>query len=204
MGHRLAARQIVCPKVTNTVGEREIVVQPTRSRARTVARAKSSYPARPGGRSVRTKRGPMTDTYVGVDVSKAWLDVAARPSGEVWRVSNDETGFAQLVEKLRTLRPKLVVMEATGGYQAPATAALAVAGFVVAVVNPRQVRDFGRASGQLAKTDVLDAVVIARFAEVMKPEPRPLPDSDTEALRSVVVRRRQLVEMITAENNRLA
>jgi transposase len=145
----------------------------------------------------------MTDTYVGVDVSKAWLDVAARPSGEVWRVSNDEAGFAQLADKLGTLQPKLVVMEATGGYQAPATAALTVAGFTVAVVNPRQVRDFGRAAGQLAKTDVLDAEVIARFAETMKPEPRALPDSDTEALRAVVSRRRQLVEMITAEKNRL-
>ncbi len=145
----------------------------------------------------------MPDSYVGVDVSKAWLDVAARPSGEVWRVSNDETGFAQLVDRLRALRPKLVVMEATGGYQAPAAAALTVAGLVVAVVNPRQVRDFGRASGQLAKTDVLDAEVIARFAETMRPEPRSLPDSDTEALRAVVNRRRQLVEMITAENNRL-
>jgi len=145
----------------------------------------------------------MSDAYVGVDVSKAWLDVAVRPSGDVWKVSNDEAGFALLVEKLRPLGPKLIVMEATGGYQAPAAAALTVAGLVVAVVNPRQVRDFGRASGQLAKTDTLDAKVIARFAEVMKPEPRPLPDGDTEALRAVVTRRRQLVEMITAETNRL-
>jgi transposase len=204
MGHRLAARQIDPALVRNTEGEHEIAVQPTRSRARTVARAQSSYPARLGGRSVSSKRGPMTDAYVGVDVSKAWLDVAVRPSGEIWKVANDESGFAVLVEKLRAVGPKLVVMEATGGYQAPAAAALSVAGFVVAVVNPRQVRDFGRASGQLAKTDVLDAEVIARFAEVMKPDARPLPDVETEALRAVVARRRQLVEMIVAETNRLA
>jgi transposase len=146
----------------------------------------------------------MTDAYVGVDVSKAWLDVAVRPSGEVWKVANHESGFAELVEKLKVVGPKIVVMEATGGYQAPAAAALSVAGFVVAVVNPRQVRDFGRASGQLAKTDALDAEVIARFGEVMKPEPRPLPDAETEALRALVARRRQVVEMITAETNRLA
>lgn len=200
----MAARQIVPDPVVNTVGEPEIAVQPTRSRARTVARAQSSYPARPGVRSVRSKRGPMADAYVGVDVSKAWLDIAVRPSGEIWRVSNDEAGFAQLMEKLKQVGPKIVVMEATGGYQAPLTAALSVGGFVVAVVNPRQIRDFGRASGQLAKTDVLDAEVIARFAEAMRPEPRPLPDAETEALRALVARRRQLVEMITAETNRLA
>jgi transposase len=99
---------------------------------------------------------------------------------------------------------KLVVMEATGGYQAPATAALTVAGLVVAVVNPRQVRDFGRASGKLAKTDALDSEIIALFAETMKPEPRPFPDAETEALKALVVRRRQLVDMLTAERNRLA
>lgn len=146
----------------------------------------------------------MADAYVGIDVSKAWLDVAVRPSGEMWKVANDESGFAELVEKLKAVGPTVVVMEATGGYQAPAAAALSVAGFVVAVVNPRQVRDFGRASGRLAKTDALDAEVIAHFAEVMKPVPRALPDSETEALRSVVTRRRQLVEMIVAETNRLS
>jgi transposase len=145
----------------------------------------------------------MTDVYVGIDVSKARLDVAIRPSGEVWKCTNDEAGFARLVEKLKPLAPRLVVMEATGGYQAPAAAALTVAGIAVAVVNPRQVRDFGRASGQLAKTDALDAEVIALFAETLKPQPRPLPDRDAEVLQALVVRRRQLVDMITAESNRL-
>lgn len=204
MRHRLAARQIVPPSVVNTAGEQEIAVRPVRSRARTVARARSSYPARPGnGNASRTRRGHMSDVFVGVDVSKAWLDVAVRPSGEQWRVGNDEAGFAELVGKLRPLQPKLVVMEATGGYQAPAAAALTVAGLVVAVVNPRQVRDFGRASGKLAKTDALDSEIIALFAETMKPEPRPLPSGDLEELKAMVVRRRQLVEMITAEKNRL-
>lgn len=145
----------------------------------------------------------MTDVFVGIDVSKAQLDVAVRPSGELWAVTNDEAGFALLVSRLKPLEPKLVIVEATGGYQAPLVAALTVAGIVVAVVNPRQVRDFGRASGQLAKTDVLDAEVIARFGEAMRPEPRPLPDEETQALQAVVHRRRQLVDMITAEKNRL-
>ncbi len=145
----------------------------------------------------------MADVFVGIDVSKARLDVAVRPSGEIWAVTNDEAGFATLVGKLQAVGPKLVIVEATGGYQAPLVAALTVASIPVAVVNPRQVRDFARATGQLAKTDVLDAEVIARFGEALKPEPRPMPDAETQALQAVVTRRRQLVEMITAESNRL-
>jgi transposase len=146
----------------------------------------------------------MGDGYVGIDVSKSRLDVAVRPGGEVQSFVNDEPGFAALVAWLKPLGPKLVVLEATGGYQAPVVAALSVARIPVAVVNPRQIRDFARAKGQLAKTDVLDAEVIALFAETLKPEPRPLPDEETLALQGVVARRRQLVEMITAESNRLA
>lgn len=145
----------------------------------------------------------MGDVYVGIDVSKARLDVAVRPSGEIWSFSNDEAGFGPLVERLKPQSPRLVVLEATGGYQAPLAAALTVAGITVAVVNPRQIRDFARATGQLAKTDVLDAEVIAQFAAAIRPEPRPLPDSETQDLQGVVSRRRQLVEMITAETNRL-
>jgi transposase len=145
----------------------------------------------------------MGDVFVGIDVSKARLDVAVRPSGEVWQLSNDEAGFAALVGKLKPLEPKLVVMEATGGYQAPLAAALTVAGIAVAVVNPRQVRDFGRATGQLAKTDALDAEIIARFGEALKPEPRRMPDAETQELQSLVMRRRQLVDMIVVETNRL-
>jgi transposase len=146
----------------------------------------------------------MGDVFVGIDVSKSRLDVAVRPSGEVWQLSNDEEGFATLVGKLKPLEPQLVVMEATGGYQAPLAAALTVAGVAVAVVNPRQVRDFGRATGQLAKTDALDAEIIARFGEALKPEPRRMPDDETQALQALVMRRRQLVDMIVAETNRLA
>ena len=146
----------------------------------------------------------MSGLFVGIDVSKARLDIAVRPSGEVWSVSNDEAGFGELVPRLQALKPTLIVLEATGGYQAPAVAALSIVGLSVAVVNPRQVRDFGRATGQLAKTDVLDAEVIARFAEALRPEPRALPDDETVALNALVVRRRQLVDMITAEGNRLA
>ena len=203
MAMRLAARQIVPASVEDTARKLEIAVQPTHSRARTVARAKSSHLTRTGRRSGRQERNRMGEVFVGIDVSKARLDVAVSPSGEVWSCANDEEGFAALLERLRPLRPKLVVLEATGGYQAPLAAALTVGGIVVAVVNPRQVRDFGRATGQLAKTDVLDAQVIARFAEAVRPEPRPLPDDETNALRGVVARRRQLVEMITAEMNRL-
>lgn len=145
----------------------------------------------------------MGDVFVGVDVSKARLDVAVRPGGDVWQFGNDEAGFAALVGKLKPLEPKLVVMEATGGYQAPLVAALTVAGIAVAVVNPRQVRDFGRATGQLAKTDALDADIIARFGEVLTPEPRRMPDDETQALQALVTRRRQLVDMIVAETNRL-
>jgi transposase len=146
----------------------------------------------------------MVSVFVGIDVSKSRLDVAVRPSGEVWQFTNDEAGFAPLVEKLKQLEPKLVVMEATGGYQAPLVAALTVAGIAVAVVNPRQVRHFGRATGELAKTDAIDAEIIARFGEVLKPEPRLLPDEETQALQALVMRRRQLVDMIVAETNRLA
>ena len=186
------------------MGEQEIAVQPLHSRARTVARAKSSYPARKGARGDRPGRLKMSGLFVGIDVSKARLDIAVRPSGEVWSVSNDEAGFGELVPRLQALKPTLIVLEATGGYQAPAVAALSIVGLSVAVVNPRQVRDFGRATGQLAKTDVLDAEVIARFAEALRPEPRALPDDETVALNALVVRRRQLVDMITAEGNRLA
>jgi transposase len=146
----------------------------------------------------------MSDVYVGIDVSKARLDVAVRPSGEVRSYDNDEPGFAELAAWLVPQSPRLVVVEATGGYQAPLVGALTVAGVAVAMVNPRQVRDFARASGLLAKTDRLDAEVIALFGEAMKPEPRPLPDQETTALAALVSRRKQLVEMITAEKNRLA
>jgi transposase len=142
--------------------------------------------------------------FVGIDVAKAYLDVAARPSGVHERLPNDEEGVAHLVDRLRATRPTLVVLEATGGLEVPLTAALATAGLAVAVVNPRQVRDFAKAVGQLAKTDALDAHLLARFAEVVRPEPRPLPDPEARALSALLTRRRQVIAMLVAEQQRLA
>ncbi len=141
--------------------------------------------------------------YVGIDVSKQHLDVAMRPSGEKLRVANDEAGIDELVAKLVTARPELIVLEATGPYHATAAGQLALAKLPAVVVNPRQVREFAKASGRLAKTDALDADVLAHFGEAMRPEPRPLPDEQTAELDAMLTRRRQLVGMIAAESNRL-
>jgi transposase len=144
------------------------------------------------------------ERFVGIDVSKARLDVHVRPGGEAFSVDNDAAGISGLVERLTTDEACLVVLEATGGLQERAAAALAAAGLYVAVVNPRQVRDFGRATGRLAKTDRLDAALIAAFAEAVKPEPRPLADVERQGLIDRVGRRRQLVEMRAAEKIRRA
>jgi len=141
--------------------------------------------------------------FVGIDVAKANLDVAVRPSGQHWRVTNTEAGIADLVQRLAGLAPVSIVLEATGGLEWPLAAALAAAGLPVVVVNPRQVRDFARATGKLAKTDRLDAAVLAHFADAVRPAPRPLPDETSRSLAALVARRRQLVEMLTAEKNRL-
>ena len=141
--------------------------------------------------------------FVGIDVSKHRLDVHVRPSGEAWSVDNDAKGHVRLAEKLAAISPDLVVLEATGGYQAAVAAELAAAKLAVAVVNPRQVRDFAKAIGKLAKTDEIDATVLAHFAEAVRPVPRPIPDELTVELQALVVRRRQLIDMRTAETNRL-
>lgn len=141
--------------------------------------------------------------FVGIDVSKDLLDVAVRPVEEAWSVAYEEDGLLQVVTRLQALSVQLVVVEATGGYEARVVAALATAGLPVALVNPRRVRDFARASGRLAKTDSLDARVLAEFAETMRPPTRPLPDVDTQHLAALMNRRRQLIEMHTAESNRL-
>jgi transposase len=126
-----------------------------------------------------------------------------RPSGERWAVLNDANGVTTLVDRLQALQPTLIVLEATGGLERAATAALATAGLPV-VVNPRQARDFARATGQLAKTDALDARALAHFADVIRPTPRPLPDAQTQELRALLGRRQQWIGMRTAEQNRLA
>jgi transposase len=141
--------------------------------------------------------------FVGIDVSKAQLDVALRPTADRWHVRNDEPGIASLVERLRTVQPTLVVLEATGGLEVPVTGALAEAGVPIVVVNPRHARDFAKATGRLAKTDPLDAQGRAHFAEAVRPAPRPLPDAQAQALSALLTRRRQLVQMLTAERRRL-
>ena len=140
--------------------------------------------------------------YVGIDVSKDQLDIAVRPDGDTWSMPNDASGITEVVQRLAQLHPKLVVLEATGGLQLPVAAALASAGLPLSMVNPRQVRDFARATGRLAKTDRLDAQVLAHFAEAVRPTPYPLPDAETQELTALLTRRHQVVEMLTAEKNR--
>ena len=146
----------------------------------------------------------MTQTSSqGIDVSKATLDVAVQPSGAQWSVANRAAPIEALVEQLTAVGPARIVVEASGSYETPLVAALASAQLPVVVVNPRQVRDFARATGQLAKTDRIDAQVLARFGEAIRPELRPLPDATTRAVRALVSRRRQLQDMLTAEQHRL-
>lgn len=140
--------------------------------------------------------------YVGIDVSKDELEVGVTPSQETWTVSNDHAGLSALTERLASLEPGLIVMEATGGFEALAAAELAARNLPVVVMNPRQVRDFAKSTGVLAKTDSLDALVLARFGQTVRPEARPLKDEQTQELEALVARRRQLVDMLTAEKNR--
>lgn len=144
-----------------------------------------------------------TPLYVGLDVAKATLVLATEPSRPVSAHPHTEAGITALVTQLQVWRPTLVVLEATGGYETDVATALALAGVPLALVNPRQVRDFAKALGRLAKTDALDAQVLAQFAARVQPDPRPLPDAAHQALAALVTRRRQLVEMLTAERNRL-
>jgi transposase len=141
--------------------------------------------------------------FVGIDVAKAELVVAIHPTQERWTVANDERGVRTLVERLRTGPPTLIVLEATGGYELLAVAALVAATLPVVVANPRQVRDFARSTGQLAKTDRLDADILAAFADRVRPAVRPLPDAEAQELDALLTRRRQLLEMLGAERNRL-
>jgi transposase len=145
---------------------------------------------------------PRPTRFVGIDIAKEHLDLACRPEHTRWRVAKDSAGIAQCLAYLRPLKPALIVLEATGGWQDALVAALAVAKLPFAVVNPRQLRDFAKATGQLAKTDALDAGVIAHVADAVRPTPRPLPDALTQQLDALVQRRRQRLEMWVAERHR--
>jgi transposase len=142
-------------------------------------------------------------SFAGVDVSKAHLDVALSGSDQVTRVANSEQGRSELVELLEKSSPSLVVMEATGGFEVPAAMALVAAQIPVVIANPRQVRDFAKSTGQLAKTDEIDARMLALFAERVRPQVRPLPEDAARALDAIVARRRQIIGMLSAEKNRL-
>lgn len=143
------------------------------------------------------------EVFVGIDVSQEFLDVGIRPSGERFRVGYDNAGLDELVRRLQALHPTRIVLEATGKLEAPLVASLQMAGLTPVVVNPRQVRDFAKATGELAKTDGIDAGVLAHFAEAIRPEVRPLPDEQAQALAELVNRRRQVQDMRVAEQNRL-
>ena len=142
-------------------------------------------------------------SWIGIDVAKAELVVSCRPALERWTVPNTSAGVDALVARLTPLAPQVIVLEATGGYERAAVAGLAAAGLPVVVVNPRQVREFAKATGQRAKTDGIDADMLALFGERVQPEVRPLSDDATTDLAAVVLRRRQLTEMLVAEKNRL-
>lgn len=146
----------------------------------------------------------MNEVYIGIDVSKERLDVAAIPSNKKLQFVNDEAGMNKLLSKLVELSPNLIVLEPTGGLEIPLAAAIAAEDLAVVVVNARQIRDYARAMGKLAKTDNLDALVMAEFAQAVRPEVRPLRSEDNLEIKALVSRRRQLMEMLTAEKNRLA
>jgi transposase len=141
--------------------------------------------------------------FIGIDVSKDTLDVAVRPTGEKMVFANTEEGLVMMTDFSKPFSPRLVVLEATGGWERSAVGALAAKGLPVVVVNPRQVRDFAKAKGILAKTDKIDAQVIAQFAESIRPEVRPLKTEEAQKLEALLSRRRQIVQMLTAEKNRL-
>ena len=180
------------------------VAAPLPNRARTVAWANGARILQ--GRANNSQEVLMEQEaiYVGIDVAKAQLDVAIRPTDDRWEVSHDDAGVRQLVSRLKAIEPAMVLLEASGGLELPLVAALAAHSVPVVVVNPRQVRDFARATGKLAKTDALDAAVLAHFAEAVRPPVRPLRDTETQALNCLAARRHQVMTMLVSEKNRLS
>jgi len=145
----------------------------------------------------------QTEQFIGIDISKSHVDIGTYPQVHEQRFDNTEAGITLAVQTLLKLSPTLIVVEATGGYETPLVAAVAISGMSIAVINPRQGRDFAKAIGVLAKTDRVDAHVLARFAQAVRPEARPQPSLETLELAALLTRRHQIIEMITAENNRL-
>ena len=143
------------------------------------------------------------EVTVGIDVSKERLDIALWPTGEIWNCSQSSDDLEALAERIREIGPVLVVLEATGGLEMPVAGELSAMDVPVAIVNPRQVRDFAKALGKLAKTDTIDAAVLARFAQAIRPQARPMPDAKAQELKALLARRRQIIVMITMEKNRL-
>lgn len=198
------ARQTESPLAPEAVPERASPRLPSGHSPNSRSDSDRMSKAGPRRSKPRPQGAPMnTSPFVGIDVSKARLDVHLRPSGDAFAVPNDPAGLAGLVARLAPLRPALVVLEATGGFEYAAAAALASADVPVAVINPRQARDFAKATGRLAKTDRIDAETLALFAERVQPPPRPLPDQAARAFEALLGRRRQLLEMRAAEQNRL-
>jgi transposase len=169
--------------------------------ARTVERSKEAVFTLIWAKGAAMKKA--VEVFVGIDVSKAWLDVAVHEQKEMARFRNDEAGIASLVKTLKKLKPKLIVLEPTGGFEMLVVAELSQAGLPVAVVNGKRVRDFAKATGQLAKTDKLDARVLAHFAAAIRPEVRSLRTEEEEQLTALLIRRRQILDMLTVEKNRL-
>lgn len=176
---------------------------PINETARTVEGAiKPAF--RKDGRALK-KEGTVDkgQVSVGIDVSKDKLDVAVVPGEECWVSANDEEGIGGLVKRLRRVRPAFIIIEATGGYEAAVAGALASAGLPVSVMNPAHVRNYAKATGKIAKTDTMDSLILAHFGLAMRPEARPLKDEQTRELAAVLARRRQLVDMLTMEKNRI-
>jgi len=146
----------------------------------------------------------MGEIFVGIDISKKVMDVAVHPLDEFFSLDNNKSGIKELLKRLGRLKPSLVLLESTGGLEVPAAVELSKAGLPATIINPRQVRDFAKASGRLAKTDSLDAKVLAQFAEAIRPDIRPLKDDETRELNDLITRRDQLVGMLVSEKNRLA
>jgi transposase len=206
---RQTARQTQCPVIHEIVPQhgRLAVPVPSPNSCQSHPQAELVFArsgrVRESSRRLGVRVSIDQPVQVGIDVSKATLDVAIEPMHARWQVANDAAGIQQLVERLQPLGPERIVLEATGGYELPALAALGCAALPAVAVNPRQVREFAKATGRLAKTDRLDAQVLAHFAEAVKPELRPLPDAVTRELAGLLGRRRELIEMRTAETNRL-